>query len=1400
MIISLLPVTAMADDESDATPQEPAAEESAAEEPAVDEPTVEPDEELQARINALPDADALAEMDEDALNEVYSEIQAIYEVLDTLSAEEIDALELAPLETAAAFFTEQVEPLAGSIVISEDTTWNRPTTLKKNLIVNSGVTLTIGAQVTVSGDVTISGGGTIQRAADYTGEVENYTVAATDADGNYLDAAPETAHLFYVRKGSSLTLTDICIDGNAGWAVSNAAPEIDNKINANEKTDDAAVVAAAKAQKLQDYRDLGYNPVIGALICNMGELTLGDAAVLQNNFNFYQTDLSGTGLGGAVYNAGDMTVKDGAVIQYNSSRYGGAIRNEDGSTLLIEGGNIQYNNGSAGGAGVMANADMEFVMTGGVINGNSSPVNAGWPVGSGIFFGDGVKATLTGGSITNNVGYNYGAGIFVRFDSVKVDIGAVTLSGNQALNSTDPRKTQGLGGAIYVQGGDVTISGAIITDNTANQAGGGVAVGYDSRAKYYSVLITGDTVIKENKGGNGGGIYISDNAVCSISGNTKIENNTIADTAWSASKHGGGIYVAEENKNAGTAKGVLNISGNVAISNNDTSSTGGYGGGIFTKGDVNINGSNVVICNNSSACGGGIRGEKSASITVNGAVTISGNKATVYDGGGISAKENSSVTLSGKDIVIEGNTAKRRGGGIHFNGSQADSNLILKDITVKGGTLEDGAYNAVEGGGIAIEGAKNAVEIANVTISGNIALQNGGGIYLNGDAEIADTVISNNTAMTEDQNYGNGGGIYTTAAAHEYTIRNTEITKNIAKSTAGWLGGGGIYTGNSTILSLDNCTISENDAPNGAGGGINNRGVLEITNTAITNNTSKGYGGGVDHYGSSKYPSGVSLSGAVVIAENTAGNKDSNLYLRELSGQQQKTTLKSALTSGANIGVTAASTAAGTVVAEGTEEHTVTDADAAYFTHDGGKLIQKNDNQLVLADKKAGTNYSTVKIELPDNVTVNRATTSTVENGTYQLTFIPKEGYAVDTVKVNNVAVAPEADGTYKVTVTGDTTITVTEKALPVKVDPKTAEMNGVYGKYMEEALEVTATYALPHNVKSFAITSGKLPAGLELSADGVVSGTPEAVTDENGVKVTVEVTAQNDTTAEIELTVKIAKAEPKLSIAATPDSLRGGGKVTLTVTGVPEEGDVTVTCDNGITVTGNESAVLPNRTATYTFTANYEESENYTAASAKCEVSVTRRASAPSATTPEPEPEPDDGLPFTDVPKSAYFYDAVEWAVGKEITDGMSATMFGPYEPCARAQIVTFLWRAAGSPEPKAMSGFSDVPASAYYAKAVAWAVENGITNGMTETTFAPNATCTRGQSVTFLYRALGKKVESSANFTDVKADAFYADAVNWAVASGVTNGTSNTTFSPNEDCTRAEIVTFLYRAYQGK
>ena len=275
---------------------------------------------------------------------------------------------------------------------------------------------------------------------------------------------------------------------------------------------------------------------------------------------------------------------------------------------------------------------------------------------------------------------------------------------------------------------------------------------------------------------------------------------------------------------------------------------------------------------------------------------------------------------------------------------------------------------------------------------------------------------------------------------------------------------------------------------------------------------------------------------------------------------------------------------------------------------------------------------------------------------------------------------------------------------------------------------------------------------------------------------------------------ISIVKAP--LTIKADNQSMYVGGKLptfTYTATGLVKGETLThvdLTCEADGKTTGKFD-IVP---------SSADAGNNYKITYVNGTLTVSRRHSSPSSTTPDPEPTPDDSNSFSDVPANAYFADAVKWAVENGVTNGLTDTMFGPYASCTRAQIVTFLWRAGGSPEPKTMSSFTDVPASAYYAKAVAWAVENGITNGMTETTFAPNATCTRGQSVTFLHRVLKGTASSSTNFTDVKSDAFYADAINWAVANNVTNGTSNTTFSPNADCTRAEIVTFLYRAYQGK
>ena len=232
----------------------------------------------------------------------------------------------------------------------------------------------------------------------------------------------------------------------------------------------------------------------------------------------------------------------------------------------------------------------------------------------------------------------------------------------------------------------------------------------------------------------------------------------------------------------------------------------------------------------------------------------------------------------------------------------------------------------------------------------------------------------------------------------------------------------------------------------------------------------------------------------------------------------------------------------------------------------------------------------------------------------------------------------------------------------------------------------------------------------------------------------------------------------------------------TVTITVKPDDGfkldDLTVTDKNG-----KELKLTDKGNGKYTFTMP----------AGKVEINV--------AFVKEVETSP-----FSDVSTSAYYYEAVKWAQEKGITGGIGNGLFGPNQPCTRAQIVTFLWRAAGSPEPKSMSSFSDVSADSYYAKAVAWAVENGITTGTGDGKFSPDATCTRAQSVTFLFRAIGKLVDSKAEFSDVLTDSYYANAVAWAVENGVTNGIGDGLFGPDNSCTRAQIVTFLFRAYQGK
>ena len=276
-----------------------------------------------------------------------------------------------------------------------------------------------------------------------------------------------------------------------------------------------------------------------------------------------------------------------------------------------------------------------------------------------------------------------------------------------------------------------------------------------------------------------------------------------------------------------------------------------------------------------------------------------------------------------------------------------------------------------------------------------------------------------------------------------------------------------------------------------------------------------------------------------------------------------------------------------------------------------------------------------------------------------------------------------------------------------------------------------------------------------------------------SGVATYVEPSYSSGSSSDPTYSVSTPSKTENGSVTVSPKSASKGDTVTVTVK--PDSGYVLET----LTVTdknGNELTLKDKGDGKYTFTMP----------AGKVEVKATFM-------------EDNSMLNFFyDVPNNAYFYEAVKWAVENGITTGVGNDLFAPEQPCTRAQIVTFLWRAAGSPEPKgAASGMTDVVSGSYYEKAVAWAIENGITTGTTTTTFSPDVTCTRAQAVTFLARALKAKAASAAEFSDVPTGSYFADAVAWAAANGVTEGIGGGLFGSDNDCTRGQIVTFLYRAY---
>ena len=802
-------------------------------------------------------------------------------------------------------------------------------------------------------------------------------------------------------------------------------------------------------------------------------------------------------------------------------------------------------------------------------------------------------------------------------------------------------------------------------------------------------------------------------------------------------------------------------------------------------------------------------------------VTLRLNNASMIlnerNGSPIEIAENKSVTIifAGENKL----TADAGGPGILVNQDatltikEADNTSEVSSLTVTGAQKDNYTggddISASSGGGFAGIGGPNSS--SQLTYTGTIKIESGivnaygfgygagigGGDYSSGGTiQISGGKVTAINGGTEPDGWGSNMHKQASGIGGSQGMDSGLITisGDAEVKAYGGYACAGIGGGKNNITITDNAKVTAygGEKAAGIGGYDQKKGESTITISGLANVTAYGgkYASGLGQ-GSASAPVKLSIGSDAVITAYSDGRKAAitgtpqegsasiiNMYANDINLGTQDVSLR--LTADANntqnITLAGGYKGIGKTCAAG--NYTVT----APAEQEGSsyRLIPADGKSFKVAAASDNSAYQGTKLMLmlvSDNGTtiqLNPTSGTTIQSGNDEplvldeengVIIVPAGGSVNGTVWLAGGTVAK--NGTQKVNVES---IALNENTLTLYTnrDPKTAAL--------------TATVS-PDNATDKTVAWTSADEKVATVENGVVTAVG------NG---TTTITAQaGDKTAVCTVTVSTrssssgGSSSPSYSVTTpsktengtvtvSPRSAEKGDTVTITVK--PDSGyqldDLTVTDKNG-----KELKLTDKGNGKYTFTMP----------ASKVEVNATFVKEVETS-------------PFSDVSTSAYYYEAVKWAQEKGITGGIGNGLFGPNQPCTRAQIVTFLWRAAGSPEPKSMSSFSDVSADSYYAKAVAWAVENGITTGTGDGKFSPDATCTRAQSVTFLFRAIGKLVDSKAEFSDVLTDSYYANAVAWAVENGVTNGIGDGLFGPDNSCTRAQIVTFLFRAYQGK
>ena len=834
------------------------------------------------------------------------------------------------------------------------------------------------------------------------------------------------------------------------------------------------------------------------------------------------------------------------------------------------------------------------------------------------------------------------------------------------------------------------------------------------------------------------------NATIKQLGFTKANSNIVLDLAGNTVTAADGEAIMLNEANI-----TLTIK-NGTITNNIP---GSYSDGLYAYAKCNnlsLTLDNVTI--NSRTQGLAVQGLTSNSnVTVKNSVITSTEELGIYypPKSGTLSIENSQITgVTG--IVVKGSTLNVSGDKTVITGfgPKIDPEEYYTGATDGSSTLTE------TGDAIYVESGYNDRDIS-VNISG--------GQLVSTNAKSIQMFIKNSEVTSVKRDVSVSGGTFSDLSALNYLAPSANVSVKLTADTQKDV----VIPANTTVT-LD---LNGHNLTNVSGHTITNNGNLTVTGSGTVDNISDGKGALVNKVGAI-----ATLNGGTFTRSQEAGT-----YESDLANGNSWYTVKNYGTMTINAGAT--------VTTRLTDDNGNAVGGHSSLIANGWQNANdltnnpRNDNQNALLTVNGGTfigGINTVKNDDYSELVFNNGTCTNYTQAAFQnhnIATINGGSFVAESHwSIYNCPCSANSDKG-ELTITGGS---FTGNIAHVKADYGFIKISG--GTY---SVNPTAYVADTHIVRKdgdaqfTVVAKSNLTSGVYLTdPSGALASNYYVSSTANGVW-TVSYSAPysgGSSSYDPTYSVSTPSKTENGSVTVSPKSASKGDTVTVTVK--PDSGYVLET----LTVTdknGDELKLTDKGNGKYTFTMP----------AGKVEVKATFM-------------EDNSMLNFFyDVPNGAYFYEAVKWAVKNGITTGVGNDLFAPEQPCTRAQIVTFLWRAAGSPEPKGTAaGMTDVVSGSYYEKAVAWAIENGITTGTTTSTFSPDATCTRAQSVTFLHRALKGTASGSTNFTDVASDAFYADAVNWAVANNVTNGTSNTTFSPNADCTRAEIVTFLYRAYQGK